>query len=127
MAGESGSKASSERAVASSLPFRSNRWTDPARAVENHAHVLIVEDSDLVSDALRILFESADYRVSIASTVAAALSVSRADPPDLTLLDLTLPDGDGLTLVEPLHVAGCKTVVALTGHDDYATRERCLA
>ncbi len=95
--------------------------------MEIPAHILIVEDSDLVSDALRILFESADYRVSTASTVAAALGVSRADPPDLTLLDLTLPDGDGLVLVEPLHIAGCKTVVALTGHDDYATKARCLA
>jgi DNA-binding response OmpR family regulator len=38
-----------------------------------------------------------------------------------------LPDGDGLALVGPLTAAGCKAVVALTGHDDPETRERCLA
>jgi DNA-binding response OmpR family regulator len=43
------------------------------------------------------------------------------------LLDLTLPDGEGLDLVAPLKEAGCKAVVALTGHDDPETRTRCLA
>jgi DNA-binding response OmpR family regulator len=45
----------------------------------------------------------------------------------LVLLDLTLPDGSGLDLVQPLLAAGCKTIVALTGHDDPETRARCLA
>lgn len=91
------------------------------------AHVLIVEDNELVSSALRILVESADYTVSTAGSIAEALGVARATPPRLALLDLTLPDGDGLALVEPLRAAGCTTVVALTGHDDAATRTRCLA
>ncbi|MGH7616156.1 MAG: response regulator [Gemmatimonadaceae bacterium] len=90
-------------------------------------HVLLVEDSELVTGALRILLESDGYRVTIAPTVASALGVSTTDPPSLALLDLTLPDGDGLTLVEPLRVAGCTRVIALTGHDDSATRDRCLA
>ena len=90
------------------------------------AHVLIIEDSELVSSAMRILFESAGQRVSTAGTIAGALGVATSDPAALVLLDLTLPDGDGLSLVQPLHAAGCKTVVALTGHDDPATRQRCL-
>src|SRR5829696_6915908 len=91
------------------------------------SHVLLVEDNELVSSAMRILFESANHRMSVAATIAETLGIVRSDPPDLTLLDLTLPDGDGLTLVDPLHTSGCKTVVALTGHDDRATKERCLA
>jgi DNA-binding response OmpR family regulator len=90
-------------------------------------HVLVVEDNELVSGALRVLLETLDARVSIAATIAETLGVAQSDPPTLTLLDLTLPDGDGLAAVEPLLTAGCKTVVALTGHDDHATRERCLA
>jgi DNA-binding response OmpR family regulator len=90
------------------------------------AHVLIVEDNELVSSAMRILFESVGHRVSTAATIAEALGVARSDPAALVLLDLTLPDGDGLSLVQPLHAAGCKTVVALTGHDDAETRQRCL-
>ncbi len=76
---------------------------------------------------MRILFESAGHRVSIAASVAEALGIGTHDPAGLVLLDLTLPDGDGLVLVTPLLAAGCRTIVALTGHDDPETRERCLA
>lgn len=89
-------------------------------------HVLIVEDNELVTGALRILLESADLRVSVAATIAEALPIARDDSPRITLLDLTLPDGDGLALVGPLRDAGCSTVVALTGRDDPETRARCL-
>ena len=90
-------------------------------------HVLVVEDNELVSGALRVLLETLDARVSTAATIAETLGVAQNDPPALTLLDLTLPDGDGLTAVEPLRAAGCKTIVALTGHDDDETRDRCFA
>ena len=80
-----------------------------------------------MSSAMRILFESAGHRVSIAASIAEALSVGTRDPAALVLLDLTLPDGSGLALVEPLLAAGCETVVALTGHDDAETRAKCLA
>jgi two-component system KDP operon response regulator KdpE len=89
-------------------------------------HVLLVEDNELVTSALRILIESVGARVSIAASVAEALAFATADPPRLVLLDLTLPDGDGLSVIEPLRAAGTKTFVALTGHDDPETRQRCL-
>ncbi|HEY7396424.1 MAG TPA: response regulator, partial [Gemmatimonadaceae bacterium] len=74
------------------------------------SHVLVVEDNHFVSGALRILLESADHRVSIAATVAESMGLATSDVPTLALIDLTLPDGDGLALVEPLFAAGCKTV-----------------
>jgi DNA-binding response OmpR family regulator len=90
-------------------------------------HVLLVEDNELVTGAMRILLETAGARVSIAGSVRDALGYAHSvDPPRLTLLDLTLPDGDGLTIIEPLRAAGTKTFVALTGHDDVITRRRCL-
>jgi DNA-binding response OmpR family regulator len=95
--------------------------------VPAQAHVLVVEDNEAVTSALRVLLESADRRVSIAGGIAEALAVATTDPADLVLLDLTLPDGDGLSLVAPLRTTGCRVVVALTGHDDPATRARCLA
>jgi DNA-binding response OmpR family regulator len=73
-----------------------------------------------------VLFENTDRRVSIAGSIADALNAASTDPADLVLLDLTLPDGNGLLLVEPLISAGCRTVVALTGHDDPETRARCI-
>jgi DNA-binding response OmpR family regulator len=90
-------------------------------------HVFIVEDSELVSGALRILFEQTGRRVTTAPTVAEAIHAAAADPPDLMLLDVTLPDGDGLTVVEQLRAGGHSTgiVLALTGHDDVEVAERC--
>lgn len=91
------------------------------------AHVLVVEDNEHVTSALRILLEAADHRVSTAGSVAEALAVAQSDPAALVLLDLTLPDGDGLSLVPALRAAGAGPIVALTGHDDSETRERCLS
>ena len=79
-----------------------------------------------MTGALRVLLENADYRVSIVGSIAEALGVERPDSPSLVLLDLTLPDGDGLALVEPLVASGWNKIVALTGHDDAGTRERCI-
>lgn len=76
-----------------------------------------------------MLFEHMGRRVSVASTVEAALAALRADPPDLVLLDLTLPDGDGLVVARTLKARTDRekpVVVALTGHDDPENRERCL-
>jgi len=103
--------------------------SSPSRTDETErvAHVLIVEDNDLVSGALRVLFEQTGRRVSIAATVADAISVASADRPDLMLVDLTLPDGSGLTILEALRRDNRqpKVTVALTGHDDPGIAERC--
>ena len=88
--------------------------------------MLIVEDNDAVASAMRILVESVGHRVSTAATIVEALATGTSDPANLVLLDLTLPDGDGLVLAAPLRAAGAKTIVALTGRDDPHTRQRCL-
>ncbi len=90
------------------------------------AHILLVDD-EAVTTALAVLFENTDRRVSTASTLAETLDVARRDPPDLVLLDLTLPDGNGLTIVPALLAAGCRFVVAHSGRDDPEVRAACLA
>jgi CheY-like chemotaxis protein len=92
-------------------------------------HVLVVEDNPDVGDAFRVLFESTGRRVSVAQTVADALTAARADPVDLMLLDLTLPDGNGLEILEQLgEGAGRPRVtVALTGRDEPDIARRCYA
>lgn len=93
------------------------------------AHVLVVEDNPHVAGALTILLESAGARVSVAASVADAVRLCRADPPSLMLLDLTLPDGDGLEVLAQLRREGVATpvTVALTGKDGADTHARCLA
>lgn len=91
-------------------------------------HILVVEDSPLVVAALRLLLEETGYRVSAAGTVDEALVICRGDRPDAMLLDLTLPDGDGLLVISTLR--GEQTpppiTAAMTGHSDPDTVARCL-
>ncbi|MDB4906469.1 MAG: response regulator receiver [Gemmatimonadetes bacterium] len=89
----------------------------------------MVEDNDLVSGALRVLFEETGRRVTVAGTAAAAVSAATRENVDLMLLDLTLPDGDGLGALEELRVTHHlpRITVALTGRDEPAVSERCRA
>lgn len=91
--------------------------------------MLIVEDNELVTGALRILFEETGRRVTVAHSVAEAVIAGEKDPPDLLLLDLTLPDGDGLEVARSLSQRGVhpKATVAITGRDDPQSRARCAA
>jgi DNA-binding response OmpR family regulator len=93
------------------------------------AHVLVVEDSEPVLSAFRILLEDAGYRVSQAATVAAAITIAGADAVDLMLLDLTLPDGDGLSALAWLRESDAlpRVTLAMTGDSEIETRQRCLA
>lgn len=90
--------------------------------------VLVVEDSTLISSALRVLLESSGYDVEVAETASAAVKTGLSLPPDVMLLDLTLPDADGLTVLRRLRLGGVNPVVklAMTGHDDSATHARCI-
>ena len=76
---------------------------------------------------MRILLEDAGFRVSTASRVGEAYEACRSDQPDVVLLDLRLPDGDGLTLLTRLRADGgvVPVVAALTGRDEPEVRERC--
>lgn len=90
--------------------------------------MLIVEDNALVTSATRILLEDAGFRVSTAARVAEALAVCRAERPNAVLLDLRLPDGDGLLLLHRLRDDGdpLPVVAAITGRDEPEIRARCL-
>ena len=91
--------------------------------------VLLVEDSPMISGALKLLLESSGCEVTIASTAAEAAAWSASTPADVMLLDIGLPDADGLTVIDALDSRGIKprTTFAMTGHSDSATRERCMA
>ncbi len=60
--------------------------------------ILVVEDEEPICELLRYNLSKAGYRVNLAGGVAEARASIAADKPDLVLLDLMLPDGDGLDL-----------------------------
>jgi len=90
--------------------------------------ILIVEDSPLVTDAFRVLFTEAGYDVDAAATVAEAIERGTANPADVMLLDISLPDGSGLEIIDALKERGSlpRATLAMTGYSDSASRRRCL-
>ena len=92
------------------------------------ARILIVEDSHLVTEAFSILFAEAGYEVDTAATVAEAVERGTSEPADLMLLDISLPDGSGLEVLDELRAKGAlpRATVAMTGHKDSESRRRCI-
>ena len=92
------------------------------------ARILIVEDSPLITDAFRILFTAAGYDVDVAASVAEGIERGASTEVDLMLLDLTLPDGNGLEILDALRERGSlpRSTLAMTGHKDPASRRSCL-
>jgi DNA-binding response OmpR family regulator len=89
--------------------------------------ILVVEDNALAAGALQALFESKGYAVRVAHSVESAIAACRGEQTDLMILDITLPDGDGLAVLAAVEAIGRRptTTVALTGHDDPALVARC--
>lgn len=92
------------------------------------ARILIVEDSALVVDAFRVLFTDAGYDVESAATVAEAIELGTTKKIDLMLLDISLPDGSGLEIMNAFKERGTlpRATLAMTGHNDAKARRTCL-
>ncbi len=67
-----------------------------AAAVSESAHILVIEDEALFARATKKRLERAGHRCVVAGDLASARAMVRAERPDLVLLDLRLPDGNGL-------------------------------
>jgi DNA-binding response OmpR family regulator len=93
------------------------------------AHILVVEDSRLVTSAFRILLEDAGYDVTVAESLKDSVDAASRRKVDLMLLDLTLPDGNGLDAMAEMRARGSlpRVTLAMTGDDQPSTRERCVA
>jgi DNA-binding response OmpR family regulator len=101
------------------------------------ARILIIEDNKDLALGLRVNFEDGGYQVRVAHTAGDGLAKLRQHRSDLVVLDLALPDGDGLDLVRGLRAAGDETLVLMltanarqttkvvglrAGADDYVTK-----
>ncbi|KOX20527.1 alkaline phosphatase [Saccharothrix sp. NRRL B-16348] len=64
--------------------------------------LLVVDDEDTVRELLSATLRFAGFRVASAATGAEALAAATAEPPDLVLLDVMLPDVDGFEVVRRL-------------------------
>src|SRR5438309_7530508 len=84
---------------------------------ENH-RVLIIDDERPVLMTLEALLKRHGYQVETAPTAAQGLKVLKSKSPSLVLLDLRLPDADGLEMLERIKTELPKVqVIILTAHD----------
>ena len=97
--------------------------------MEARPHILIVDDSSAVTGALRVLFEETGHDVSVAESLSAAVGVASERSVDVMLLDLTLPDGDGLSALTTMRARAIepRVTAALTGHAEPEIAARCTA
>ena len=105
-------------------------------STQDAAKVLVIEDEPPIRKFLRLSLETHGYRVTEVSTAAAGVGHAIAEPPDAVILDLGLPDQDGLEVIArlrewsqvPIIVVSARgresdKVMALdAGADDYLTK-----
>jgi len=88
--------------------------------------VLVVDDEPQILRALRINLRVRDYDVHVASTGAEALEVAGRYPPDLVILDLGLPDLDGVEVIEGLRGWTKAPIIVLSGRADSVDKVEAL-
>lgn len=82
------------------------------------ARVLVVEDAPEFAQLITAALRKHDHDVATATSIADARVRLRSTTPDLVILDLTLPDGDGLDLCQEIRSSSEAYVLMLTGRDD---------
>jgi two-component system KDP operon response regulator KdpE len=116
---------------------RGQTASPPARPpVPKAQRVLVVDDEPAMLRALRINLRVRKYDVTTASTGREALAEARRRPPDAVILDLGLPDVDGIEVIRELRGWSRAPVIVLSGRtgpgdkiaaldagaDDYVTK-----
>jgi two-component system KDP operon response regulator KdpE len=89
--------------------------------------ILVVEDDLDMFKALTIRLEANGFETLLSTSVVTSVAMVRIDPPDLIVLDLGLPDGDGYSVMERLKSipeARSIPVIVLTGRDPEGNQER---
>jgi two-component system response regulator TctD len=85
--------------------------------------LLLVEDDPYLQETLARSLSRRGMQVSCASTATEALSLWKSGRPDVVVLDLTLPDGDGLNVVSQIRQEGMSTpVLVLTARTTVGDR-----
>lgn len=84
--------------------------------------ILVVEDDERLAIVIRDGLAHHGYQITVVGTGAAALDAVRRQPPSLVVLDLMLPDLDGVEVCRRLRIGGGPPVIMLTARDAVADK-----
>ncbi|MDH5739277.1 MAG: sigma-54 dependent transcriptional regulator [Nitrospira sp.] len=91
------------------------------------ASILIVDDEEAIRTSLRSILEDEGYDVAVAATGAEALKIYGTDPPDLMILDIWMPEMDGLeTLRRVKEFVPATQVMMISGHGSIETAVKAI-
>lgn len=90
------------------------------------ARILVVEDDEAIRSAVRRGLSDLGHAITTAETGMGGLEQILRDHPEVVLLDLGLPDVDGLTLLSMIRTASDVPVIVITAQDDDPTMVRAL-
>ncbi len=88
--------------------------------------ILVVDDEPQILRALRINLRARHYDVQTAATAAEALEQAGRHPPDLIILDLGLPDLDGVEVIHGLRGWTSAPIIVLSGRSDSTDKVEAL-
>ena len=84
-------------------------------------HALLVDDNTDTLDALTEVLKAEGFTASTAPNLDEAKSALARQTPDVVLLDLNLPDGSGMTLLDGIEGLRAPAVILITGHASVST------
>ena len=91
------------------------------------ASILIVDDEEGIRTSLRSILEDEGYEVAVASNGLEALKIYGTDPPDLMILDIWMPEMDGLeTLRRVKEFVPTTQVMMISGHGSIETAVKAI-
>ncbi len=89
--------------------------------------ILVIEDDRLVADLMRQVLENDGYTVDVAAAAAAGCELAQQHAYDAIVLDLELPDRNGMTVLQDMRREGSTTpIVVATGHSSSQDVVRAL-
>lgn len=91
--------------------------------------ILIVDDDKDLLRALHIRFKANNYETIFATDAYAATKMAREEKPDLIILDIGLPMGDGFLVMDRIKdfiLTGTIPIIMLTARDPQANKDRAL-
>jgi DNA-binding response OmpR family regulator len=92
--------------------------------------ILIVEDDQDMRRALNVRLRANNYETAFASDAIEALSIAKKEQPDLVLLDLGLPAGDGFRVMDRMKdipSLSCLPVIVVSARDPAGNKDRALS